>query len=252
MKAPAQLLLLSATWLLAASTAAADLKVLTAGALKPVVSALAPAFERTTGDRLVIDADTAGALVRRVQAGEAFDVVVVNAAGLEALAKDGRVAADSSLALARIGIGIAVRPGTTTADIGTVAGFRQALLNARAVAFIDPAAGGSSGIYVAKLFERLGIAEEMRRKSVLVTGGLVGQRLVDGDADLALQQMSELLAVPGITVLGPIPADVQNYTVYAGAVGAASRDRAGAKAFLAMVSAATAAGQWKAKGIEAP
>uniref|UniRef100_UPI000D4B9593 substrate-binding domain-containing protein n=1 Tax=unclassified Variovorax TaxID=663243 RepID=UPI000D4B9593 len=231
---------------------AADLKVLTAGAFKPVVVALAPVFEQRTGHRLSIDNDTAGALQKRIAGGEAFDLVVLTPAAIEQLAAAGQVSAGSAVRLARVAIGVAVKQGAPVPDISSVAAFRQALLDARAVAYIDPAAGGSSGVYLSQLFVKMGIAPQIQAKAVLVPGGLVAQRLVSGEADLAVHQVSEILAVPGATLVGPIPPEVQNYTVYAGAVGAAARDAAAAQAFLALLGSAEARAVLAQKGMEAP
>ena len=177
------------------------------GAFKPVVAALAaPVFTARTGHTLKVDNDTAGALQRRIGNGEVFDVVVLTPAAVAQLTQAGKLAAGSSTPLARVAIGVAVKQGAPAPDIGSVAAFRQALLAARAVAYIDPAAGGSSGIYLAQLFERLGIAAQIAPKAVLVPGGLVAQRLVSGEADIALHQISEILAVPGAALVGPIPA----------------------------------------------
>jgi molybdate transport system substrate-binding protein len=231
---------------------AAELKVLTAGAFKPVVMALAPAFEQRTGYRLVVDNDTAGALQQRISNGEACDVVVLTPAAIEQLAKASKVDADTSTRLARVAIGVAVKQGTASPDIGSVAAFRQALLAARAVAYIDPASGGSSGVYLSQLFARMGIAPQIHAKEVLVPGGLVAQRVVDGKADIAIHQVSEILAVPGARLVGPIPAEIQNYTVYAGAVAATARDPAAAQAFLALLGSAEASAVLKDKGMEGP
>ena len=241
-----------AAWSVAFAAAAAEIKVLTAGAFKPVVMALVPEFERQTGHKVTVDNDTAGALARRIAGGEAFDLVVLTPAGIEQLTTDGKVVAGSSRRLARVGIGVAVKRGAPAPDIGTVAAFQQALLDARAVAYIDPAAGGSSGIYLSQLFEKMGIAARIKPKSVLVPGGLVAQRVVNGEADLAIHQISEILAVPGATLVGPIPAEIQNYTVYAGGVATAARDASAAQAFLALLGSAGAQAVLKDKGMEAP
>ena len=241
-----------AVWAAMAGAGAAEIKVLTAGAFKPVVAALAPVFERRTGHRLTVDNDTAGALLRRVAGGEAFDLVIVTPAALEELARAGKVAPGSAVRLARVAIGVAVKQGAPSPDIGSVAALRQALLAARAVAYIDPAAGGSSGVYLAGLFERLGIAAQIAPKAVLVPGGLVAQRVVSGEADIALHQISEILAVPGAVLVGPIPAEIQNYTVYAGGVAAAARDGDAARAFLALLGSAEAQKILEEKGMQAP
>ena len=241
-----------AGWAVVSGAAAADLKVLTAGAYKPVVVALAPAFEQRTGHRLVIDNDTAGALVRRISAGEAFDLVLLTPGGLEQLAKAGKVDTGASVRLAKVAIGVAVKQGAPAPDISSVAAFQQTLLAARAVATIDPQAGGSSGIYLWQLFEKMGIAAQLKPKAVLVPGGLVAQRLLNGEADIAIHQISEILAVPGATLVGPLPAEIQNYTVYAGAVGTAAREPAAAQDLLNLLASAQAQAVLKDKGMQAP
>jgi molybdate transport system substrate-binding protein len=241
-----------AGWALAVAAAASEIKVLTAGAFKPVVMALAPEFTARTGHTLKVDNDTAGALLRRIGNGEAFDVVVLTPAAVAQLTQAGKLVAGSSTPLARVAIGVAVKQGAPAPEIGSVAAFRQALLAARAVAYIDPAAGGSSGIYLAQLFERLGIAQQIAPKAVLVPGGLVAQRLVSGEADIALHQISEILAVPGATLVGPIPAEIQNYTVYTGGVATTARDAAAARAFLELLAGEHAKAVLKDKSMEAP
>jgi molybdate transport system substrate-binding protein len=240
------------TWAVAVCAGATEIKILTAGAFKPVVMALAPEFERQTGHKLTIENDTAGALVKRIGNGEFFDLVVLTPEGMAPLTSSGKVDATSSARLARVGIGVAVKRGAPMPDIGTVTAFQQALLAARAIAYIDPAAGGSSGIYLAQLFEKMGIAAQLKPKSVLVPGGLVAQRVVNGDADLALHQISEILAVPGAALVGPIPAEIQNYTVYVGGVSAAASDGPAAQAFLSLLSSARAKEVLRERGMEAP
>ena len=213
------------------SAAAADLKLLTAGAYKPVALELIPEFERRTGHKVTVENATAGALQKRIADGEYFDVVVLPPLVLGPFL-GGRVVESSAKALARVGIGVAVKQGAPVPDISDVEAFKKTLLAARAVAYIDPAAGGSSGIYLAKLFEKLGIAEQLKAKSVLVPGGLVAERLVTGQADIALHQISEILAVPGAALVGPIPLDVQHYTSYSAGVSVSSHNRVAADAFV--------------------
>jgi molybdate transport system substrate-binding protein len=228
-----KLLLLAAHFCLNAATAA-DIKVLTAGAFKPVVLALQADFEARTGHRLKVENDTAGALQRRVSGGEAFDLLVITPA------------------LARVAIGVAVKNGAATPDISTVTAFQNALLAARSVAYIDPAAGGSSGIYLSQLFEKWGMADRIKAKAVLVPGGLVAERVVNGQADIAIHQISEILAVPGATLVGPLPAEIQNYTVYAGGVSGTAAEPAAARALLDALAGPAAAAVLKSKGMEAP
>jgi molybdate transport system substrate-binding protein len=133
-----------------------------------------------------------------------------------------------------------------------VASFKATLLAARAVATIDPAAGGSSGIYLWQLFEKQGIAAQLKPKAVLVPGGLVAERVVSGEADIAIHQISEILAVPGATLVGPIPAEIQNYTVYAGGVAAATGDAVAARAFIDALASPAATAVLASKGMEMP
>ena len=234
---------------LAAPARADDIKVLTAGAFKPIVVAAVPAFEARTGHRVEVQNDTAGALSRRIAAGERFDVLMLTPALLQPLGASGRVAADSIVPLAKVSIGVAVKAGAPLPSVATVEAFRQALLDARRVAYIDPASGGSSGIYLDGLFQRLGVAEAVRAKAVLVPGGLVAERLVTGEADLAIHQISEILPVAGATLVGPLPDSIQNDTTYAGAVAADSAHADAARAFLAAMTAPEAAATLRAKGM---
>jgi molybdate transport system substrate-binding protein len=231
---------------------AAEIKVLTAGAFKPVLLALAPGFEQRSGHKLLVANDTAGALQKRIAGGEAFDAVVLTPGALEALTKSGQIAAGSAQRLARVAIGVAVKAGAPLPDIGSVPAFQRALTSARAVATIDPASGGSSGIYLWQYFEKAGIAAQLKPKAVLVMGGLVAERLVTGEADIAIHQISEILAVPGVTLVGPLPAEIQNYTVYAGGMSAMARDAGAAKALLDWLASPAAAAVLKDKGMEAP
>jgi len=211
--------------------AAADLKLLTAGAFKPVALELVPEFEKRTGHKVTIENDTAGGLAKRVGAGEYFDVVVMPPALLGPFLGN-RIVESSAKALARSGIGVAIKQGAPVPDISTVDAWKKSLLAARAIAYTDPASGGTAGIYLANLFEKLGIAAQLKTKSVLVKGGLAAEKLITGEADIALQPSSELLAVPGAVLVGPIPLEVQNYTIYSGGVSAASRNHAAADALL--------------------
>ena len=234
----------------AGAASAAEVKVLTAGAFKPIVTAVAAEFERGSGHKLTIDNDTAGGLLRRIGEGEAFDLAILTPAALQELVGKGKIAAGTPADLARTSVGVAVKEGAPRPDIATVAAFKAALLAATRVAYIDPAAGGSSGIYFSKLLETMGIADAVRAKAVLVPGGLVAQRLVTGEADLAVHQISEILAVKGATLVGPLPAEIQSYTTYTGGIGAASAQPEPAKAFLAFLGSDVARRILAEKGME--
>jgi molybdate transport system substrate-binding protein len=229
--------------------AAADIKILTTGAFKPVVEALVPPFQAATGHVVHIQNDTAGALARRVEAGEPFDVLVLTPGGLAELAKKGRLPDARPTELAKVGVGVAVKAGAPKPDISTVEAFKAAIVDARKIAMIDPHAGGSSGIYLKGLFERWGIWDQVKAKAILVPGGLVATRVVSGEADLAIHQVSEILAVKDAVLVGTLPREIQNYTVYAGAVGPASSAADGANAFLKTLAGPEAAKVLDEKGM---
>jgi molybdate transport system substrate-binding protein len=230
---------------------AADLKVVSGGAFKQVLNALAAQYEKETGHRLDIVYQTAGQHLELIRAGkEEFDVAVLPPEGLDALAKEGKIVPGTSAALAKTGVGVVVKAGAPKPDISTVEAFKRALLAAKSVAYIDPKAGGSSGIYVAKLLEKLGIADQVNAKAVLVHGGAVADHIADGEADIGVHQISEILPVAGATLVGPLPAEIQNYTVYAAGVGAAAKDRAAAEALVKFLSGPHALPIIKSKGME--
>jgi len=248
--AAAALLLAAAAWTLGPSSAgAAEIKVLTSGAFKPVVMELSARFTQATGTTVKVENDTAGALARRVEAGETFDVLILTPGALADLQKTGRVASGPVAPLAKVGIGVAVKAGAAKPDISSVAAFKAALLSARKVAMIDPAAGGSSGIYLTRLFETMGIADAVKAKAILVPGGLVATRVVSGEADIAIHQISEILAVKGAELVGPLPSEIQNFTVYAGVLSPGPTPPPAAAAFLAVLAGPEAIPVLAAKGM---
>lgn len=233
------------------SAAAADLKLLTAGAYKPVALELVPEFEKRTGHKVTVEADTAGGLARRVGSGEYFDVVVMPPGRMGPLLGS-RLVESSAKALARVGIGVAIKQGAPLPDISSIEAFKKTLLAARAIAYTDPASGGTAGTYLANLFEKMGIAAELKPKTVLVKGGYSAEKIVSGEAEIALQPTSELLAVPGTTLVGPIPLEVQHYIAYSGGVSTASRNPAAADALLLALADPRNLPLLKKKGMDEP
>jgi molybdate transport system substrate-binding protein len=234
------------------SASAAEIKVLTAGAFKQVLLALVPEYEQQTGNKVVIENDTVGAVVKRVENGDAFDMVVVSPLAVADLTKQGKVAPGTSASLARVGVGVVVKQGAPHPDISTVEAFKHALLTAKSVAYIDPASGGSSGIFVDRLLDKLGIAGEVRPKAKLIQGGAVADHIANGEAELGVHQISEIMPVKGVELVGPLPGDLQNYTVYAAGVSATSKNSDAAAALIKLLSGADAAAVLKAKGMEPP
>ena len=233
-----------------APATAAELKVLTAGAFRQVVVALVPAYEKQTGNNVIIDNDTAGGLKTKIEGGEAFDVAIITPAVLKELTASGKIAAGSTANVASVGVGVVVKEGAAKPDISTVDAFKRALLAARSVAYIDPASGGSSGIYIDKLLERLGIADQIRPKAKLKKGGHVADLIVSGEAELGLHQISEIVPVKGAVLVGPLPQEIQNTTTYAAGLSASTQNKAAAQALLQVFSGAEAAAVLKSKGME--
>jgi len=232
--------------------ACAEIKVLTAGAFKQVLLALLPEFEKQSGQKANVNNDTVGALVKRIEAGESFDLAVLTPGAIDTLSSNGKIVAGSGRNLARVGIGVMVRDGAPKPDIGSVEAFKHALLAASSIAYIDPAAGGSSGIYVAGLLDRLGIAAAVKGKSRLIAGGAVAEHVARGEAELGIHQISEILPVKGVTLVGPLPAEIQNYTIYAAGLGAKAKEAEAGRALLDALTAPAAAAVLRSKGMEPP
>jgi len=195
-------------------------RVLSTLALKGAVHSLAGQFEVASG--ILIDADFAPtlALLDRLRGGEGADVVILTREGLSELAGERRVVADSCVNLARSYVGVDVKAGAAHPDIATEAALRTALLGARSVAYSRI---GASGILFAQLIEQLGIATEINARAVIIPSGFTAERLVGGEADLAIQQISELMQVSGVDVVGPIPHELQTPAVFSAGRMAASR-----------------------------
>jgi len=228
---------------------AVQLTVLTTGAFKQIAAALVPLYEASSGNKIVLENDTAGGLAKRIEAGASFDLVILTPDLIQALLARQKVIPDSVANLAKVGIGVMVPTGAAQPVIDTVAHFRQALLDAKSVAYIDPASGGSSGIYLAQLFQQWGIAQQIDSKAVKVQGGSVGEHVAKGEAVLGIHQISEILPVKGVTLVGPLPAEIQNYTIYTAAVSSSSAEQAGARAFLRVLTGPDAAKVLQQKGM---
>jgi molybdate transport system substrate-binding protein len=230
--------------------AAAEIKVLTTGAFKQVVVALVPEFEKATGHKVIVDNGTVGQLTQRVEGGEAFDVLVLSPRGIEDFIKKGKIVAGTKANLAKVGVGVMVKAGAPKPNIDSVEAFKQALLKAKSVAYIDPASGGSSGIYVSGLLDKLGIAEQIKPKAKLKKGGHVSDLIESGEAELGIHQMSEIVSQKGVTLVGPLPAAIQNYTTYVVGLGSAASNADAAKAFIKVLTGPSAASVLKSTGME--
>jgi molybdate transport system substrate-binding protein len=225
----------------------ANIKILCTHAVQEVLHELGPLFERAGGFSLAIDYDPANALKRRIGDDTAFDVVIVTRPVIDALARQGKVHREACTDIGRSGLGVAVRQGAAKPDITTVEAFKHALLAARSLVRSKE---GTSGLYVETLLDRLGIVDAMRDKIVLGPSGRIAELVARGEAEIAVQQIPELLPVKGVQYVGPLPAELQLYTVFAAGVGSAAKDRAAAKAFVDALVTPSAAALFNLKGLE--
>jgi len=244
-------LTLASSLLMPQPAQAAEIKVVSGGAFKQVLNALAAQYQKETGDRLDIAYRTVGQHLSAIRAGEEkFDVAILTPQAIDDLAKDGKIVPGTRVNLAKTGVGVVVKAGVPLPDISTVEAFKRTLLAAKSVAFIDPKAGGSSGIYVEGLLQRLGIAGQINAKAVLVHGGAVADHVVDGEAEIGIHQISEILAVAGAVLVGPLPTEIQNYTIYAAGLGAAAKDGVAARGLIKFLSGPDALPIIKTKGMQ--
>jgi len=222
-------------------------RVLSTLALRGAVHSLAGHYEAASGARIDADFAPTLALLDRLRGGEAADVVILTREGLSEIAREGRVAEESCVDLARSYVGLAVKAGAAQPDIATEPALRTALLGARSVAYSRI---GASGILFAQLIERLGIANEINGRAVIIPSGFTAERLVSGEVDVAVQQISELKQVSGIEVVGPIPRELQTPAVFSAGRIAASKKTDQADRLLHYLASPEVAPVLRASGLE--
>jgi len=230
---------------------AAEVSVLSASAVKTVLSDIADAFRLETGHTVKLIFATAGEVEKRVIAGEATDVVVGTDVSTAKLASQGLLAADTRAIIARVGVGIGAREGAAKPDISSADALKRALLAAKSVTYPDPARGGASGIHFAKVIEQLGIAQPVRDKSVLgANPDFVCVAVAKGEVELCVHQISEILPVKGVTLVGPLPRDVQRVTTFAIALSAKPGAAEAGRAFVAFVTRPDLKAKFAAAGLD--
>lgn len=229
---------------------ATDIRVLASNGVKAVVEALQHEGERATGHRLAITFNSSAALKQSMDAGKAFDVVIVTTEMMADLVKEGKVAAGTAVGIARSGIGVGIRQGAAKPDIRTPEAIKRALLNAHAISY---AQDGASRVHILDMLDRLGIANEMKAKTILEQGSIrSAARVTAGDADMVLTLVSEILPISGLELVGPLPSDLQHYVELSAGVGTRARDKAAAKALVSFLGGPTVVPTLKAKGMEKP
>jgi molybdate transport system substrate-binding protein len=230
-------------------TTMAELRLFATNAVHSALAELVPPFEQGTGCRVAIGYNTTAQTLDLLRGGERGDAVIATAAGLDELAKLGKVIAESRAALASTRIGVAVRKGAAKPDIGTVDAFKRALLGAKGVAYTS---SGLSGMYFAGLIERLGIAEQIKAKARIRPGGLIAEVVVAGEADLAVQMVSELLSVPGAQFVGPLPAEINQTSVIEAGILTGARESGAARSLIQHLTTPAASRVFETKGLTPP
>ncbi len=229
LRALAAAALAAALW--APPAGAAELRILSAGAAKSVVGDAIPGFEQKSGHKVVIEYMPVQPIMKRLADGEQRDIVVLSQETMTEAAAKGWTAPASVTEVGRVGMGVAVKEGAPLPKIATTAEFKATLLAAKSIVYIDPTRG-TSGKHFASVLEKLGIAAEMKPRSKLMAGGYVAEAVAKGEAELAVHQITEILPVKGVKLVGPLPAELQKITVYQAAATTKARDAAAAKAFL--------------------
>jgi molybdate transport system substrate-binding protein len=237
-------LALIAAFTAAGAAKADEIKVLSTIGVKPALPEIVAEFERATGHKVAIVWGNAATLKTRYLEGEQADVAVLTAAAIDDLIKAGKVT--GKLDLARSGMGFAVKAGAPKPDISSPEALKRTLLAAKSVGYSSQ---GASGVYFVTVLERLGIAAEVKAKHK-DTPGAVGELVASGEAEIGMQQIPELAAVPGVEVIGPLPGELQVMTMFSAALDAKAKDNEAAKAFVKFISGPAAAAAYKAKGLD--
>jgi molybdate transport system substrate-binding protein len=228
----------------------AEVKVFTSVALTAALNELAPTFEKASGDKLIIVYGLAAEMKKRVLEGENADVIMITRPMMDDLQKQNKLAANSLVNVVGTPVAVAARAGAPKPDIGTVDAFKRTLLAAKSIVYADPAKGGVSGIVFARALDRLGIADQMKARTILVPGAQGPEMVAKGEAELGVAQGSEIVPVTGVQLVGPLPGELASTTVFSAAIGAESKSPVAAKAFIEFLTNPQVAPQFKAKGFE--
>jgi molybdate transport system substrate-binding protein len=226
----------------------ARVRVLSTLAVQGAMPALRARFEQRTGTALVIDFAPTNAIMAKIEAGEAADIAILTREGIDTLVERGVLAGRSIVDLARSYVGIAVRAGSAKPDVGSVEALKAALLQAKSIAYSRI---GASGIFFAGLIERLGIADAVNAKATIVPSGFTAELVARGETELAVQQVSELMVVPGVDVVGPLPMELQSPVTFSAAMFASAQQPERAAGLLRLLSSPEAASAFEAAGLEA-
>jgi molybdate transport system substrate-binding protein len=230
---------------------AEEIRLLSAAAMQSVFKEIAGDFERTSGHKLTIAYGTIGGVTQRILAGETADLVIGSTLSLPSLVKEGKIDAGSQVTICRTGIGIVVPSGTPASHVGSIEDFKRAVLDARVVVYADPVRGGAAGVHVARVLQKLGVADRLKSQITLAAGGDITEvTLAQGSGALGITQVSEIVGKPGTEFLGPLPDELQNYTVFVAGTPVSAKQSEAVTAFVAFLKSQTAIAAIKAKGMQ--
>lgn len=230
---------------------AGEIRVLSGGAVQSPLGAALPAFEGRSGHKVTIVYAPAGEIAKRVAAGEVFDLLIMPDENVDTYEKQGKVVAGSRAPLGKVGIGVAVNERAAAPDISTPEAFKQALLAAKSIVYIDPARG-TSGKHFAGVLRELGIAEQVNAKATLGTGGYVVAPVGKGEIELGVHQITEILPVPGVKLVGPLPPPLQKWTTYTAVAMPGAKSPDAARALVVFLRSPEALALFAPKGFAAP
>jgi molybdate transport system substrate-binding protein len=230
-----------------AASQSGELKIFTTRSIATVLEQIGGEFELRTGRKLNVTTDVAARMVRRIYAGEPFDFLVAAPAQIDALIAAGKIIPETRADLARSGIGVAVRAGAPTPDVSSVDAFRRALLAARSIAYLKE---GQSGVYVAGVLQRLGIADAIRPKLTLPDTDIVSQLVSRGEIELGIVVITQILTTDGVSLAGPLPAEIQRYITFTAGISADSSSVDAAKELMAALKTPTAIRVMRSQGME--
>jgi len=236
-----------------AAANAAEIKILSVGALRSSLTPLLSEFEKSSGHKVTMESGAAGAMMGRIQKGEVVDVAIVTPQQIEALVADHKIVPGTQVKIAKVGMGVAASKSAANPDVSSMDAFKRTLLAAKSIGHTDPSGGASSAIYAAKLLASLDIAAELKPKiKVYANNDKLFEALGKGEVELGFGQTTEIAATPQVRFVGPLPAPVQNYSVFAAGVVASAKEPEAAKAFVSFLTSPAIKAAMKAKGVESP
>jgi len=234
----------------AARVDAAELHVLSAGAVRSIVSDLAATYEKETGNTVKLTFGTVGQIRAKLADATPADVAIMTDTALDQMTRQGVVREGTWVEVGRTGIGVGVRDGAPKPDIRNPEALKQALLSAKSLTYVDPAQGATSGIHFAGVLKQLGIADAVKSKTTLVPGGYPAELVARGEVEMVVHQISEILPVKGVTLVGPLPRDVQKVTTYSAGVPAKAEMVEAAHAFIEFLESPSAKPKFAAAGLD--